>query len=61
MTEIPKDLELKALETTNVPVAVVCPDQESILLAIKKGHEINLINPTLIGNKTNRANSFQLI
>ena len=51
MTEIPKDLELKALETTNVPVAVVCPDQESILLAIKKGHEINLINPTLIGNK----------
>ena len=51
MTEIPKDLELKALETTNVPVAVVCPDQESILSAIKKGHEINLINPTLIGNK----------
>ena len=51
MTEIPKDLELKALEKTNVQVAVVCPDQESILLAIKKGHEINLINPTLIGNK----------
>ncbi len=51
MTEIPKDLELKALETTNVPVAVVCPNQESILSAIKKGHEINLINPTLIGNK----------
>ena len=56
MTEIPKDLELKALETTNVPVAVVCPDQESILLAIKKGHEI--VRVFFYHDGINNANKF---
>ena len=50
MTLIPQDLKIKAIETPDITAAVVCADQESILLAVKEGKEINLINPTLIGN-----------
>ena len=51
MSIIPEDLKNKALETPNIPAAVVCPNEESILLAVKEGREMNLIDPTLIGNK----------
>ena len=51
MNAIPEDLKNKALETPNIPAAVVCPNQESILSAIKESVDINLINPILIGNK----------
>ena len=51
MSVIPEDLKNKALETPNIPAAVVCPNEESILLAVKEGREMNLIDPTLIGNK----------
>jgi len=50
MSIIPEDLKNKALETPNIPAAVVCPNEESILLAVKEGREMNLIDPTLIGN-----------
>ena len=32
-------------------VTVVCPDQETVLSAVKEAKDINLINPTLIGDK----------
>ena len=51
MSVIPEDLKNKALETPNIPAAVVCPNEESILLAVKESREMNLIDPTLIGNK----------
>ena len=51
MSVIPEDLKNKALETPNIPAAVVCPNEESVLLAVKEGKEMNLINPILIGNK----------
>ena len=51
MSIIPEDLKNKALETPNIPAAVVCPNEESVLLAVKEGREMNLIDPTLIGNK----------
>ena len=51
MSVIPEDLKNKALETPNIPAAVVCPNEESILLAVKESRELNLIDPTLIGNK----------
>jgi phosphate acetyltransferase len=51
MSVIPEDLKSKALETPNIPAAVVCPNEESVLLAVKEGKEMNLIDPTLIGNK----------
>ena len=51
MSVIPEDLKNKALETPNIPAAVVCPNEESVLLAIKESREMNLIDPTLIGNK----------
>ena len=51
MSVIPEDLKNKALETPNIPAAVVCPNEESVLLAVKEGREMNLIDPTLIGNK----------
>ena len=51
MSVIPEDLKNKALETPNIPAAVVCPNEESILLAVKEGREMNLIDPILIGNK----------
>ena len=51
MSVIPEDLKIKALETPNIPAAVVCPNEESVLLAVKEGREMNLIDPTLIGNK----------
>ena len=51
MSVIPEDLKNKALETPNIPAAVVCPNEESILLAVKESKEMNLIDPTLIGNK----------
>ena len=50
MSVIPEDLKNKALETPNIPAAVVCPNEESVLLAVKEGREMNLIDPTLIGN-----------
>ena len=51
MTAIPKDLKRKAMKTSNISAAVVCPDQETILSAVKEAKDINLINPTLIGDK----------
>ena len=51
MSIIPEDLKNKALETPNIPAAVVCPNEESVLLAVKEGREMNLIDPILIGNK----------
>ena len=51
MNSIPADLKSKALETPNLSAGVVCADQLSILHAIKEGVDINLIIPTLIGNK----------
>ena len=51
MNAIPEDLKNKALETPNISAAVVCPNQESILSAVKESVDINLINPILIGNK----------
>ena len=51
MSVIPEDLKNKALETPDIPAAVVCPNEESVLLAVKEGREMNLIDPTLIGNK----------
>ena len=51
MNAIPEDLKNKALETPNIPAAVVCPNQESILSAVKESFDLNLINPILIGNK----------
>ena len=51
MNSIPADLKSKALETPNLSTGVVCADQLSILHAIKEGVDINLIIPTLIGNK----------
>ena len=51
MNAIPEDLKNKALETPNIPAAVVCPNQESILSAVKESVDINLIKPILIGNK----------
>ena len=51
MSVIPEDLKYKALETPNIPAAVVCPNEESVLLAVKEGRETNLIDPILIGNK----------
>ena len=34
MSTLPEDLKSKALETPNIPAAVVCPNQESILSAV---------------------------
>ena len=51
MSVIPEDLKNKALETPNIPAAVVCPNEESVFLAVKEGREMNLIDPILIGNK----------
>ena len=51
MNSIPADLKSKALETPNLSTGVVCADQLSILHAIKEGVDINIIIPTLIGNK----------
>ena len=51
MSVIPEDLKIKALETPNIPAAVVCPNEQSVLLAVKEGREMNLIDPILIGNK----------
>ncbi len=52
MSTLPEDLKSKALETPNIPAAVVCPNQESILSAVIEGKNMNLIDPTLIGNKS---------
>ena len=63
MSTLPEDLESKALETPNIPAAVVCPNQESILSAVIEGKNMNLIDPTLIGNKkliTETAKNFSL-
>ena len=63
MSTLPADLKSKALETPNIPAAVVCPNQESILSAVIEGKNMNLIDPTLIGNKsliTETAKNFSL-
>ena len=63
MNSIPIDLKSKALETPNLEAGVVCADQTSILAAVKEGIDINLINPTLIGNKNviiEKANEINL-
>ena len=52
MSTLPEDLKSKALETPNIPAAVVCPNQESILTAVIEAKNMNLIDPTLIGNKS---------
>ena len=51
MSTLPEDLKSKALKTPNIPAAVVCPNQESILSAVIEGKNMNFIEPTLIGNK----------
>ena len=51
MTALPEDLKNIAMKTPNISAAVVCPDQETVLTAVKEAKDINLINPTLIGNK----------
>mgnify|MGYP003314351112 CR=1 FL=1 len=47
------DASLKniAIKTPNISAAVVCPDQETVLSAVKEAKDNNLINPTLIGDK----------
>ena len=51
MTALPEDLRSLAIKTPNVPAAVVCPDQDSILLAVKAAQEMGILEPTLVGNK----------
>ena len=51
MTALPEDLKNIAMKTPNISAAVVCPDQETVLSAVKEAKDINLINPTLIGDK----------
>ena len=51
MIAIPEDLKNIALRTPNIPAAVVCPDQESVLLAINEANKIGLLDPILVGNK----------
>ena len=51
MTAIPEDLRSTAIKTPNISAAVVCPDQETVLSAVKEAKDKNLINPTLIGDK----------
>jgi Phosphotransacetylase len=63
MSTLPEDLKSKALKTPNIPAAVVCPNQESILSAVIEGKNMNFIDPTLIGNKsliTETAKNFSL-
>ncbi len=50
MTALPEDLKNIAMKTPNISAAVVCPDQETVLSAVKEAKDINLINPTLIGD-----------
>ena len=51
MTTIPEDLKTTSLKTPNIPAAVVCPNQESILTAVKEAQDMNILNPTLVGNR----------
>ena len=51
MTAIPEDLKTTSLKTPNIPAVVVCPDQESVLTAVKEAQDINILNPTLVGNR----------
>ena len=51
MTSVPIDLKNKALKTQNIPAAIVCADQESILSAIEEVIQDNLVKPILIGNR----------
>ena len=51
MTAIPEDLKSIAMKTPNISAGVVCPDQETVLSAVKEAKDINLIDPTLIGDK----------
>ncbi len=56
MTAIPEDLRSKALRTPQISAGVVCPDQETVLSSVKEARDLNLINPTLIGNKNSIKN-----
>ena len=51
MTAIPEDLKTTSLKTPNISAVVVCPDQESVLTAVKEAQDINILNPTLVGNR----------
>ena len=51
MTVIPEDLKNLAMRTPNISAVVVCPDQDSILSAIKDAKDMNILNPILVGNK----------
>ena len=44
MSTLPEDLKSKALETPNIPAAVVCPNQESILSAVIEGKNIDIFD-----------------
>ena len=48
MSTLPEDLKRKALKTPNIPAAVVCPNQESILSAVIEGKNMNFIDPTSV-------------
>jgi len=56
MTKVPKNLISIALNTPQVPAAVVCADQNSILESVKEAVDIDLIKPILIGNMKNIYN-----
>ena len=51
MTVIPEDLKNSAMKTPSISAAVVCPDQDSILSAVKDAKDMNILNPILVGNK----------
>ncbi len=51
MTAIPEDLKTTSLKTPYISAVVVCPDQESVLTAVKEAQDINILNPTLVGNR----------
>ena len=51
MTVIPEDLKSSAMKTPNIKAAVVCPNQDSVLLAVKEAKDMNILDPTLVGNK----------
>ena len=51
MTKVPKNLISDALKTPQIPAAVICADQRSVLESVKEASKINLIKPILIGDK----------
>ena len=53
MTKVPENLISYALKTPQIPAAVVCADQDSVLESVKEASKSNLIKPILIGDKKN--------